>query len=515
MNRLRNVLPALVLAAACAHTEPTPTTPASPAPAPAPAPQAEAKPAPRPEAAATLPGEQVLAKQPEIGPLKSFDAPVPQVTTLPNGLKLYVVERPRGPIEALELVVRRGVLADWPGHEGLATLTASMLETGSAGRSQTQMAAAVDAIGADLHVLASRESTSVSISGLPSRLPEMAGLLSDVALRPNFDKAEWEHLKGQRQAELLAQRAEPVAGARLALGRAVYGAHPMGTAADGTPESVKALTLEQAKDFYRTFSPKDAAIIAVGGASAKDVVAALTQAFGGWKPGKPSPTSAELIARAQVTKEAPRVVLVDYPAKPQTVLTVGQPTVPRASKDYLALEVLNAVLGGSFTSRLNQNLREQHGYTYGARSAFLFSEGPSLFLASSSVKTDVTGDALKEMLGEIDRIVAQPLSPDEVEKGKALLAYQLVRELEHATTAAHEMSQIFIYDLPLDEYRRFVPNLKALTAESIQQAAQRTLTPARLTISVAGDASKVVPQLDALKLPPPQRRNADGQVIQK
>jgi zinc protease len=510
MNRPSPALPillgALCLLAACAHQAP------APAPTPPPAP-AQAAPPAAPQAPETLPGEESLKAQPEVRPLEPFDAPVPQVTTLPNGLRIYVVERPTGSIEALELVVRRGSVVDPPGKAGLASLTASMLEAGSAGRTQTQMAQAVDAIGAELSVIAGEDATAITISALPTRLDEMVKLLSDVALRPNFDKAEWAHLKGHREAELLNQRAQPVVAASLAFGAASYGGHPLGQPLLGTSASVKAISLQEVKDFYQAFSPRESAIIAVGSARGADVVAAVTKAFGGWKPGKAGPSVKDVLAKAKAPAERPRLVLVNYPDKPQTVLRVGQPAVSRASPDYLALRVLNSVLGGSFTSRLNVNLREKNGYSYGAGSRFYFGTGPGPFITFSNVKTEVTGPALKEVLGELERALAQPLTPAEVDKGKALLAFDLVSQLESAPSAALALSQIFIYDLPLDEFRRFVPGLQALTPESIQAAAKRALDPSRMTIVVAGDESKLLPQLSELKLPEPQRRDPEGQPV--
>lgn len=495
------------LLAGCAHQ-------AAPA-----APAAETKveaPAEKAEAPGTLPGEEVLRERPALPPLKPFEAPVPRLTVLPNGLKLYIVERPASGMEALLLVVRRGSAMDPPGQPGVASLMAEMLEAGSAGKSQEQIAAAVNAIGAELTVSAGVDSTAIGISAMPVRLSEMVSLLSDVALRPNFARAELDKLEERRVAELIDARSRPTFAAGRAWAAAAYGDHPFGRPPEGTVASVKRITLPQVKAFFETFSPAEAAIVAVGGAPEKEVVAALTRAFGGWRARKaPGPGEAELLARAKLPDSRPRLVLVEFPDRPQSVLQVGQPSVPRSSPDYLPLRVLNAVLGGSFTSRLNQNLREQHGYTYGARSRFAFGLGPGPFLASASVKTEVTGPALKEMMSELERVVAKPLTPEELDKGKSLLAFELVQTLEHAASAAGLMSGSFLYDLPLDEYRTYVGRLKALTVAEVQEAGRRALQPGEMTITVVGDADKVMPQLAAeadLALPAPQQRDADGEL---
>jgi len=181
----------------------------------------------------------------------------------------------------------------------------------------------------------------------------------------------------------------------------------------------------------------------------------------------------------------------------------------------LALRLLNSVLGGSFTSRLNQNLREQHGYTYGAGSNFAFGRGPGPFAAASSVKTNVTGLALAETLKELARATAEPLSEGELQKGKALLAYQLVETLQHADGTAAALAEIFIDDLPNDEYATFVPRLRALTAPAVQEAARRTLHPEQMTVVLAGDRAQVLPQLQeaGVVLPAPEERNALGEQV--
>jgi predicted Zn-dependent peptidase len=288
----------------------------------------------------------------------------------------------------------------------------------------------------------------------------------------------------------------------------MYGGHPLARPVQGTLASVKAMQLAEVKKSYQALSPRSAVLVAVGGAPAAEVIAALKGAFAGWRGGTAKPATPA--AEAAVPQDRPRFVLVEYPAKPQSVLVVGQPAVPRSSPDFLALEALNSVLGGSFTSRLNQNLRELHGYTYGAGSRFSFGRGPGPFLARSSVKTDVTGAALGEMLKEIDRVVAEPLAPEELEKARALLAYQLVETLSHADALSRAVAQIWLYGLPPDEFRTYVGRLQALTPESVQAAARRTLAPARMTITIAGDKAKVLPQLEALALPAPQVRDAAG-----
>ena len=459
-------------------------------------------------------GGTALAQRPAIAPLEAFAAPVPKIHELKNGLKIYLVEKPGDGIEALQLVVRRGSAADPLELPGLASLALEMLDTGSAGRSQTEMAAAADAIGASVHAGAGLDSSAISASAMTSRIEPLVQLFADVALRPNFAAADWKRLLGQRSADLLAERAEPRAAAGHAFARAVYGAHPYGRPSEGTVESVKVMKLEDAKAFFANFRPSEAAIIAVGGAPEAQVLSLLSAAFEGWQ-GPAGSDSTALAQASPPTAERPRLVAVEFPGKPQTVMRVGAPGVPRSSADVLALRLWNSILGGSFTSRLNQNLREKHSYTYGAGSGFAFGVGPGPFVAQADVKTADTADALREMLAELSRALDEPVSAEELQKARSLLAFNLVSALEHADGAATAFGQLFSNGLPPDEFTTFVPRLQKLTAADLQAAARRALDPARLTIVLAGDKAAIEKQLAASKLglPPPQLRDVSGEPL--
>jgi zinc protease len=500
----RRVLFVSLLALACAHSAPGPVkAPSGPA--------AQATPAP----AAKPSGEGVLQNAPAIPPLSPFNAPVPTVKTLPNGLTLYVVERPGEEIEALQVVLKKGGTSDPQRLQGLASLSAAMLQTGAGGMGQLELARALDGIGAQLFAGAGDDSTQIGLSAMPTHLPKMVRLLSAVTLHPTLSPAEFRKLRAQRIAQVVAQQADPVATLGRTWRQATYGPHPLGHALVGTPASLKRIQLADVRTFVRAWAPGDAAVIAVGGAKAGAVMDALTQAFGGWR-GRSKPDTA-LAQRVQAAPPpSPRFVAVGFPHKPQTVIEVGAPAVSRASPDYLALNLLNAVLGGSFTSRLNQNLREQHGYTYGAFSGFSFGRGPGPFVVQTSVKTDTTAASLEEIFKELDRAVSQPISQAELEKGKALLAFDLVQTLQHAEGTAGAIASLFLYDLPLDEYQTFVPRLNALTVADVHQASQRTLKPDQMTVGIAGDLDQVLPTLEKLpapKLGEPQRWTPEGEQV--
>ena len=460
--------------------------------------------------------EAVLKTRPQLIPLQPFAAPRPKVHTLKNGLKLLVVEKQGDGIEALQLVVKRGTADDPPQLAGAASLAMDMLEAGSAGRSQTQMAAAADAIGASLHAGVGVDGAALAGSAMVSNLEPLVALFADLALRPNFAEDEWKRIVGQRQADLLAARAEPTVAASRAFARAVYGDHPYGLASDGTVESVNAIKLEDVKAVFARFDPAKSALVAVGGVPEARVVELLAKAFEGW-PSRAGghPNSAELPQARPAPLERPRLVLVDYPDKPQTVMRIGAPGLPRSSPDVLALRIWNSVVGGSFTSRLSANLRELHGYTYGAGSRFSFGIGPGPFVTLADVKTEVTAEALKEALTELQRAVAEPITQAELDKAKALLAFDVAQLLEHADGAAAAFGQLFLYGLPEDEFQTYVPRLQKLTAAEVLAAASRALDPAKMTIVLSGDAKKILAQLRAsgLGLPAAELRDVVGEPI--
>ncbi|HEX7552639.1 MAG TPA: pitrilysin family protein [Geothrix sp.] len=467
-----------------------------------------------PAPASPLPGESVLAKRPTLLSLQPFAAPVAHEVKLANGLRLLLVHRPGAPILSLNFVARRGSLAD-PAHlPGLASLSAAMLEAGSAGKSQTDIAAMADALGTSLGVGAGPDETHITLSALPSRFPEMARLLADVVLRPNLEEAEWQKLKTQRLGRLQAQLAEPQVGANLAFHAALYGDDPLGHPALGTPTSVQAASLSDVKMFLGAIRPESCALVVVGSIPEKTVVKTLAASFGQpWARQGNGPQATE--AHPAASSPVPRLVTVDFPGRPQTVVVVGQVAIPSGSKDALPLRLVNSVLGGSFTSRLNQNLREAHGYTYGASSSFAFGNRPGPFAVRTSVKTENTGAAVAEVFKELDRIVAEPLPDDDLSKGKALLAFQLVQSLQSAQATAALVADLFVHGLPPNDLATFVPRLRALKSDAVRAAVQRVLKPGTMTILLAGDAQVVLPQLPAagLALPAPKAFSPAGEAL--
>lgn len=482
------ILAAALTFAACAHEKPK---------AAATAPEAKPALVQQVQQNATAQAEQVLAKPPPVPELKPFAAPVPHVETLANGLTLIVIERADAPLESIGFTSKHGAVHDGK-LPGLASVTGEVLQAGSAGRSASQIAEAITALGTELHLGASREDLSSSLTVLPEKFPMAAALLGDVMLRPNLDPKEFARVKKERQARLVAMLDEPREVASEVVASQLYGESGYGQPLLGTKRSVDVMKLADVKKYLAGLSGANSAIFAAGPVPAAEVRAAVEKAFGALAKGKPEPKT-----EAKPAAKRPEIALVDKPGAPQSVLRLVEPSVDARNPDRYKLELANTVFGGSFTSRINQNLREQHGYTYGAHSDFNMMRGGGYFLAATDVKTDVTGAAITELHGELHKMVAPGLSEQDVEKARALFIQNIVEDLQTTPSTARSIAELWSVDLPLDEYSRMVPAVAHLTAADVNDAWKHAVDPAKLTLVVVGDAKSVAPQLEQAKLPKP------------
>jgi predicted Zn-dependent peptidase len=447
-------------------------------------------------------GAKVLETKPVVPPLKSFAAPVPQVEKLSNGLPLLILEKPGDPLETIIFVSKRGSSTDGD-KPGLTSLTNDMLESGSAGRSAEQIAAEINALGTDLHANATEEAQSYGFTVLDGQVDGAANLLADIVLKPNFDPKEFERIKAENLAALVAALAEPQVLADEVFGVALYGKGPYGNPVSGTQASLQSITLDDIKHSYANVAASNSALVVAGGVPAARVKELLSARFSALPAGTvtASPVGQPVLNR-------PAFVLVDKPGAPQSVLVYGQPSVGADSPDRLSLELANVILGGAFTSRLNQNLREVHGYSYGAGSAFAMWRGTGPWQASSAVKTANTVAAVHEMQSEVVKLVRDGLNDEELSKAKSLFAQQtLVLTLQSSRGTAGQFAIIWARDLPLDELTQMIPKMEKLTAPEVNAAVQRALDPTKMTMVVAGDVKTVQAQLTAapeLKLPTPE-----------
>ena len=461
-------------------------------------------------ASVTLVAQQPDRKQPPpLGPAPSLKLPTIQKQRLSNGLAVWIVEHHEVPLAQINLIVRSGSAADPIGKYGVGSLTAAMLDEGAGTRSSLDLADAIEFLGANLSTASSFDASSVRMSVPVSKLAEALPLMSDVALRPSFPVSELDRLRKERLTGLLQARDNAGALIQLAFPRIVFGpTHRYGTSANGLPATIEALTVDDLKTFYRShFRPDNATLLVVGDLTPATALPMLERAFGNWKADGMAPLVADVPNAPQLTKR--QVYLVDKPEAAQSQIRIGWVGVSRSTPDYAVLEVLNTVLGGSFTSRLNQNLREKNGYAYGASSGFdmRLSAGP--FLAAAGVQTDKTADALKEFFNELNGILT-PVPPDELAKARNYVALGFPGEFETTSDMARKLEELVIYNLPDTTFSDFVPSVTAVTAADLQRAAARFVQPERMAVVVVGDLKLIEGPIRALNLGPITRVPVDS-----
>jgi len=450
-------------------------------------------------------------KPPVIGPAPQLTLPQLQKRTLSNGLPVWLIEAHEVPLAQINLVVLAGTGDDPAGKFGVASLTAAMLDEGAGTRSALELADAIEFLGADVSTSSSSDSSAVRLNVPVSRLREALPLMADVALRPTFPDNELERLRQERLTALLQARDDAAQVAPLAFARVLYGpTHRYGTGQTGTEATLKAMTAQDLRSFHQAmYTPANATLIVVGDVTADAIVPLLEAQFGTWKGG-PAPRRVTPPQAPQPAKQ--EIVIVDLPGAAQSQIRIGAVGVTRATPDYFPLQVLNTILGGSFTSRLNQNLREEHGYSYGASSRFdmRLSNGP--FQAGAGVQTDKTSESLEEFFKELNAI-GQPVPADELTKAKNYVALGFPSEFEAIDDLAGHIEELVVYKLPDNYFERYVANVEAVTGAAVQKASATYIQPKRLAIVIVGDRKVIEPKLAALKLAPIRVMTVD-QVLQ-
>ena len=453
-------------------------------------------------------GQQVdRSKPPELGPPPALSLPPVTRHTLSNGLQVLVLEKHQVPLVQVNVVVKAGSAMDPDDRPGLASLTAAMLDEGAGTRNALELADAIDFLGADISVSAEQHRITAALHAPVARLDSALALLADVTLRPNFPSEELERVRRERLTALGQQHDEPRAVAQVLFMHTVFGdAHPYGRRTFGTEASLRALNVDDLKRFHQTyFRPNNAAIVVVGDVTPGVLLPKLEAAFGKWAAGNAPPaphwSEASQVARREVW-------LADKPGAAQTEVIIGRVGVPRSTADYYALTVLNTALGGSFTSRLNQNLREEKQYTYGAFSNFQYDRLAGPFVARASVQTAVTDKALVEFMKELTRI-RSGLTPEELTRAKNFVALRFPERFQSIGTISRQLGDLVIYDLPLDYYNSYVQRILSVTAADVRRVANQYIDPNRMVIVLVGDKSKIEAGVRALKLGPVRTLTVD------
>ncbi|HEX3527067.1 MAG TPA: pitrilysin family protein [Thermoanaerobaculia bacterium] len=431
---------------------------------------------------------------PAAGKLRPFHFPPFLRRRLPNGLEVLAARQPGVPLISLELMLPAGGQNDPAGKIGLATLTASAIDEGTRRRGAMEIAAEVEQLGGYLATGADWDEGYLGAGLLSSRLREGIDLLAEVLGEATFPDQEIERLGKQRLGEILRRSQDPSTLADEMLYRVVYQGTAYANPLIGTAESVPALDRASLVDFYqRYYTLHGAAFIAVGDLDPEEILREAEAVFG--QASAAAPPAPEIRPRAL---DGISVHVVDRPGATQTELRLGHPGVARRDPDYIPLLLLNSLLGGKFTSRINMNLRERHGYTYGASTRFISRLQPGPFLVDAAVSTESAGAAAREVLHELRRIREDLVEPEEIDETRSYILGVFPYTFQTISDFAKRLETLAIYGLPSDYYDTYQERLTALSREELREAARRHLDPEHIAVVAVGPADTLVPQLEGL-----------------
>ena len=513
IQRYRSVTPASVQAFAREHLTAAARVVVHAVPGePQAVPTAQA-PTPAPAAAPDGEGQSINEDEPwrfEMplpGAARPLQLATPASATLPNGLTLILNERRGVPIVAANLVIKTGSDANPLDMVGLASFVGAMLDEGTATRDALQIADEVAYLGATLTTGSTMDATTVRSRSLLKNFDATLNLMADVALRPSFPAEEIERQRASRLGQLVQRRDNPGQVAAEVMADALYGPrHPYGYTQIGTESSMKAVMRDDMVAFWKQhFVPGNAALVVAGDISMSELRALAEKAFAAWTGDAPMRAA---LGTAETTTA--RLIIVDKPGSPQTQLRVAGIGAARSSPDFRALQVMNNALGGLFSSRINMNLREQHGYSYGAYSTFVFRRGAGPFVVAGGVRTDATAPSVTEIFKEIAGMIEQPMSEEELQKAKDSMANSLPGAFETSVNAVNSFSNIFVYDLGLDYYTGYARQVNAVTTEQALDVARRYLVSERLVVIAVGDRTAIEGDLRSLNLGTVEFRDAQG-----
>ncbi len=438
------------------------------------------------------------ANLPKPGPNPSFALPSIDKQKLSNGMNVWIVRQAELPIVSMNMVFNSGGTADPQDRAGLAAFTASLLNTGTKTRSAVEIANQLQSIGANVNSISGWDSANVTMQTLTKNLDKALEIYSDVVTNPVFPETEFKTLQGRSLVALRQRRDNPNAIANVAYSNLLYGKnHPYGKTLTGDESSIKALTKAEIENFYATYyRPNNATLIVVGDAEAKTLLPKLETAFANWK----SAEVPKIETPETATFDKPGIYIVDKPGAAQSVLSIGQIGVSRDNPDFFPLQVMNSILGGQFSARVNMNLREEKGYTYGARTSWSMRRGAGPFEASADVQTAVTKESVQEFMKELSGIRgAIPVTPVELEYHKQGLIRRFPAAFETVGQISAQLSNLVVYDLPDSYFNEYLSKINAVTVNDVNRVANKYLTPDKMAILIVGDRKVIEPKLKEIE----------------
>jgi zinc protease len=447
------------------------------------------------------------SRLPQPGPARPFAFPPVEKSVLPTGLRVWTVRHPQVPVVSFVCLVACGAAADPPGKDGLAALTADMLDEGSGDLSAIQMHESLARLGAQFDTDIGADATAISVTALSRVADRALALISDMIARPALREADCERVRQLRLHRLKQLRDSPGVVADRAFLKLLYGDDPYGHSPIGHELSLASLTVDDVRAFHSGFvTPRETTLIAVGDCDHATIVGLAAEMFASW-----TGTANGDSRLPAPPPSAARLAIVPRPRAPQSELRIGHIAAPRNTPDYHALALANAVLGGQFVSRINLNLREDKGFTYGARTSFEFRRRPGPFVLQVSVQTGATVQAIHECIDEISAIRGpRPVTDAELSFGIAALTRGYARNFETADQIGRAVMQLALYDLPDDYYAEFVPRVESLTRDDVSRAMTTHVDPSRLTTLVVGDLDVVGGDLPRLGLGEPLILSAEA-----
>jgi zinc protease len=440
------------------------------------------------------------SRAPALGPTPALTVPSVRTSRLANGAALTVVEQRELPLVHITLQFAGGGRLDNT-QPGLASFVATMIREGAGARDANALQSELAYLGATLTASADWDNTTLALRVAKRNLDAALDLMADVVLRPTFTAADVRRQRDLRLASLLQQKDQPRTLATLTFNRALFPAgHPYRQSLGGDSTSTAALDSATVRAFHDgAYRPLRATFTVVGDIGDAEARMQLERRFGVWTvrgaERRPAPV---LVVTTRATER--RIILVDKPGAAQSVLMIGAPGLERTSADYAAIQVMNTILGGSFSSRLNTNLRETKGYTYGANSGFQWRPLPGAFVASSDVRTDVTDSSLVEVFRELRTLRVTPVSEEELARAKAYIALGIPGDLESTAQIANQITALALFNLPLTWLQEYVTTVNAVTPADVQRVARRYLPDEAATVVIVGDLAKVRAGIEALAL---------------
>jgi zinc protease len=461
-------------------------------------------------------GQVERSKLPDVARPPESQFPTIATATLSNGLKVYLAERSGVPLVNFNLMVDAGYAADHQAILGTASLAMNMLDEGTKTRTALQISDALQRFGAQLGTGSNVDMSRVFLSTLKENVDSSLAIFADVVLNPSFPQQDFDRLLKLQLAQIQQEKVTPFQMALRVFPLLIYGgghAYGIPLTGSGTEESVSKLRRDDLVQFHRTwFKPNNASLIVVGATTLAEITPKLKRLFGGWRPGEVPQKNIGQVA--QQPRSA--VYLIDRPGSEQSIIFAGHVAPAKRNPREIALLTMNDILGGSFTSRVNMNLREDKHWSYGAFSILFDARGQRPFIVLAPVQTDKTKESLTEVANELRAIAhSRPVTGDELAKAQANLTLSLPGQWETIGAVGASVEEIVRFGLPHDYYRTFASRVRELQVADLTTAASETIRPDQLVWVVVGDRAKIEPGIRELNLGPLQFLDADGKPVRE